>query len=370
VGDRNLYRSGSRTVVRPPDESALASILRVANSRSIPVVTDQTGFRAPAGAVQIDLSGFEGITRISTHSLVVEVEAGVRVERLEEMLRRHGLTLGPIHPRASSRSIGAALARNLLIRRGLAFGDPRAACFAVRGLLANGAPLDTRPVPRSATGPELDRALIGGDARWGIITRATLRTSILPVVEEEIAFGFPALEAAVECARVAIRSGVRPAAARVLSTGVAAFYLVGAQEERLKAELAVLSGAARGLEGKPVESRGLAVAGRFDAVVEVEVPWTQAAELVSALQTASGGEVWIDFLAPEAVTLVTRVLDRNSRHATIDAASSRGARVIAGRRAPDPLGDQEDPYLDVVQRISALLDPAGVFRGRSGEAAP
>src|SRR5262249_11007163 len=74
------------------------SVLRVANGRGIPVVTDQTGFRAPTGAVQIDLSRFEGITRLSAHSLFVEVEAGVQNHKLEEMLHRHGPTPRPPHP--------------------------------------------------------------------------------------------------------------------------------------------------------------------------------------------------------------------------------------------------------------------------------
>jgi alkyldihydroxyacetonephosphate synthase len=360
VGERNLYTTGSRTTVRPPDESALAAVLRVAHARSIPVVTDQTGFRAPPRAVQIDLSRFEGISRLSTHSLFVEVEAGVKVERLEAMLYRHGLTLGAVHPRAGSRGVGAALARNLLIRRGTAHGDLRDLCFGVRALLANGAPIETRPVPRSATGPELDRALIGGEGRFGVITRATLRVAVAPSIREQVAMSFPALEPALECARVALQRGLRSAAGRVLSNGTLAFELVAPTDEIIKAELAVFSGAARALEGRPVDASGLALGGRFDAVVEVEVRWSHARAVLEVMKAAAGGEAWIDFLAPEGVTVVARVLDRPSRQAALRAAEAAGAQVIAGRGpgAPDPA------YGDIAQRISAALDPAGVFRGR------
>src|SRR5262249_590558 len=117
VGEKNIFTSGSRTTVRPPDESALSALLRVAHPRSIAVVTDQTGYRAPQGAVNIDLSRFEGVSRFSEHSLFVEVEAGVVLERLERMLNGHGMTLGFVHPRAVMRTAGAAIARNLLVRR-------------------------------------------------------------------------------------------------------------------------------------------------------------------------------------------------------------------------------------------------------------
>ena len=387
VGERNLILSGSRTTVRPPDESALAAVLRVANAREVPVATDQTGFRAPAGAVQIDLSRFEGVVRLSAQSLFVEVEAGVVVDRLETMLRRHGLTLGYVHPRASARSVGAVLARNLLLRRSVAFGDLRDLCFAVRGLLANGAPVETRPVPRSATGPELDRALIGGAGRWGIITRATLRVALVPQVRSAVAFTFADATAAVECARLALRRGVRPAAARVLTSGLAAFELGAHDEAIMKAQRAIITTVAKGLEGKKTDPEDIAVGGRFDAVVEVATPWSKAAHTLATVRGAADGEAWIDFMAPEAASVVVRVVDRESRQAAVEAGKACGGRVVAGTRtshvdgvrvggsktgaprtgrpgAVEDEGDDWAPYEDIAQRVSALLDPSGVFRGR------
>jgi len=388
VGEGNLTRTRGRSSVRPPDESALAAVLRVAHAREVPVATDQTGFRAAAGAVQIDLSRFDGVVRLSTHSLFVEVESGVIVERLERMLRRHGLTLGYVHPRANSRSVGAALARNMMIRRSVAHGDLRDLCFAVRGLLANGAPVDTRPVPRSATGPELDRALIGGAGRWGVITRATLRVAVVPPVTGAVAFSFADPEAAVSCARLVLRRGVLPSAARVLTTGVAAFELAAQDEAIMKSQRAIIGNVANGLDGTVTDPGDTAVGGRFDAVVEVAVPWTRAYETMSKVQAAAEGEAWLDFIAPEGATVVVRVMDRATRAAAVAAANECGCRVVAGTRTTHVdgvrvagsktnvpkqspvskrLDDDDDdwaPYDDVAQRVAATLDPAGVFRGR------
>ncbi len=394
VGERNITISGGRTTVRPPDESALAAVLRVANPRGVSVVTDQTGFRAPQGSVMIDMSRFEGVSRVSEHALFVEVESGVIVERLERMLRAHQLTLGPVHPRAVMRSVGAAIARNLLIRRGTAFGDLRSLCFAARGLLASGEPVETRPVPRSATGPELDRAFVGGQGRLGIITRVTLRVSTVPKCTEEIAFEFPDDRAAIEAGRIALRRGVQPVAARIFKSqgrAVAAFELAAQSEGLLKAQHAIVTSAAQDASGRPVTAsalgeEALAIGGRFDAVVEVGALWSTARVTLEAMRAASAGEAWIDFLTPEGVTVVARVDDAEARRATAEAGAEVGGRVIAGSRDADSAdlesfsidlgsnwrdaqaGQGNDrrpgPYSDILQLASDKLDPNGVFRGR------
>ncbi|MCB9645843.1 MAG: FAD-binding oxidoreductase [Deltaproteobacteria bacterium] len=391
VGERNVDRTPARTVVRPPDETALAAVLRVAHARGVSVVSDQTGFRAPQRSVHIDLSRFEGVSRISDHALFVEVEAGCRVDRLERLLNAHGLTLGHVHPRAVTRSVGAGVSRNLLIRRGVAFGDLGDLCFAVRGLLANGAPVETRPVPRAAVGPELDRAFIGARGRLGIITKATLRVALLPDARGQAAFILPTVEAATDAARRVYKRGLRPAAGRVVPVegGVRAdFELAAASPQILEAQRALLLSAVAEAEGVPVEAgaQNLALEGRYDAVVEAAALWTEAAATHAALAAASGGETWLDFLAPEGVTVVTRVADAEARTRAVDAAVEAGARVVAGARVLAPADQSsfshetgahwrdivvEDetrrrpgPYDDVLGRLVEGLDPSGVFRER------
>lgn len=391
VGEKNLTTVGSRTVVRPPDESAVAAILRVAHARGISVVTDQTGFRAPPGSVQLDLRRLEGVARVSEHSLFVESEAGVVVERLERLLNEHQLTLGHLHPRAALRTVGAAVARNLLIRRGPAFGDLKDLCFAVRGLLANGQPLETRPVPRSATGPELDRALVGGQGRLGIITKATLRVAALPPFRAQVAYRFAGLLEATETLRLLLHRGVRPAAARLWpeSRGASwAVELVAPSEDHARAQEAVVAAAAVRGGGELLPAEGLALQGRFDAVVEVAARWHRAVPTLEAMREAASGECWIDFVGPEGVTVVARVVDGDTRYAAAEAGAKVGGRVVAGSRATtyadletesfvanlgtswrdvpalDPDRREPDPYADVLARLQGALDPTGVFKGR------
>lgn len=389
VGERNVERGGLRTKVRPPDESALAAVLRVAHARGLTVLTDQTGFRPPPKSVQVDLSRLDGVTRISEHSLFVEVEAGMRVEALERMLNGHGMTLGYVHPRAVTRSVGAAISRNLLVRRGIAFGDLRDLCFAVRGLLANGAPIETRPVPRAAVGPDLDRAFVGGHGRLGVITKATLRVALLPDHRAHLVYALPDPARGIDAARRVFKRGIKPAAARVTtgeSGALVAFELVAPSERVLEAQRAILSSAVAEAGGEPAEAAGLALEGRFDAVVEAAVLWTQAAGTLAVMAEASGDEAWVDFMAPEGVTVVTRVADAEARARAAEAAVESGGRVVAGSRdlarfdqssfafdmgahwrdivVDDGSRRRAGPYDDVLRALSRELDPSGVFRGR------
>lgn len=370
VGERNISVHGSRTTVRPPDESALAAVLRVAHPRAIAVVTDQTGFRAPPGAVHIDLTRFEGIARVSDHSLFVEVEAGVIVERLQRLLAGHNLTLGHLHPRAVMRTVGAAVARNLLVRRGIAFGDLRDLPFAARGLLPNGQPIETRPVPRSATGPELDRALAGAQGRLGVITKLTLRVAQLPALREAVAYETRSIADATECARRVLHRGVRPAAGRVIPAGagaIVALELVAPTEEVMKASMAIVSTAAAHVGGQRMDADHHATDGRFDAVVEVAQRWSAAAETLAAVRDAAGGEGWIDFLAAEGVSIVARIADVPSRRASVETGVRMGGRVVAGMWEHLEDEDAEDvgPYDDVLRSLCATLDPTGVLRERA-----
>lgn len=395
VGEKNLYVRGNRSIVRPPDERALASLLRVAGPRGVPVSSDQTGYRPRLGAVHLDLSRFEGVRRLSETALFVEVEAGVVVSRLERLLRQHGLTLGPVHPRALPRSVGSGLSRNLLVRRGTAWGELRDLCIGLRGLLADGTPFETRTVPASSTGPRIDRAFLGGHGRLGIITKASLRVAVLPAVRTEVAFRFDGWSEALTAGRRILQRGVRPAAGRIFGAGsgvVLALRVVAESEGLHAAQAAVVDSAcaAAGGQRQPPEP-GSAEGGRFDVVVEVTQRW-QAAEATRERLAREVGECWIDFMTPEAITAVTRVDSREARARAVQVAVELEGRVVAGRRSfspidaesyavaaggsgssPSLLEPESGPYVDATDKLAGFLDPGEVLSARpdrSGQTEP
>ena len=369
VGEKNVSTSTARTVVRPPDEGALAAVLRVAHVRGLAVSSDQTGFRPPTKSVQLDLRKLEGVPRISEHAQFVEAEAGVIVHRLESLLQQHDLTLGPLHPRSLLRTVGAALSRNLLIRRSIADGDLGELCVRVRGLLANGAVVETRLVPKTSAGPDLARTLIGGQGRMGMITKAVLRVRSVPRYAVDLGYRLASLEAGLAAARRTLQRDVRPAAARIVletdgprpgASVCLAIRLVAPSEGHLRAQQAILTSAVREADGVDLGAvPGLAEGGVFDAVVEAPATWDQAEAAVAAGREAGCRDVWLDFFTAEGVTMVARVADADVRRATVAALEGLRAPIVAGSPSGSP-----SPYEEALVTTARVLDPSGVFRPR------
>lgn len=379
VGERNILARAGRRVVRPPDERALAALVRVAYARGLRLESDQSGLdTAPASAVQIDLGRLDGIPRISEHSSFVEVEAGVVVERLEVLLEAHDLTLGPLHPRSLGLSVGAALARNILVRRSTGLGELADVCFAVRGLLPTGEAVETRAVPRPSAGPDLARVLVGTRGRYGIITKAALRVTRRPGFRRTCSFQFGTFERAVAAAQQVMQAGFRPVAARAWTLGEAGalvFEFVAEQKDLLTARIDMVARICARECGTflPESSASVARGGRFDGCIEVEAPWSLVARVARSMETVSWGEVWLDFLTAEAATVVLQARDREARIAALEAANQLGARVLAGGRSVGRTFAEcaglslRGPGLDdldferLAQSLATFLDPSQVL---------
>lgn len=376
LGHQNIQRAqDSSARAQPPDENALAALLRVAGPGGTPVASDQTGFRPPVGAVQLDLGRLDGVRRISELNLLVEVEAGVVVKRLERVLWGHGLTLGAVHPRAEARSVGAGVSRNLLIRRSTALGELSDMCAGFRALLPDGTAIEWRP---GQGGPRWDRLFIGGHGRLGVLTKLSLRVAVRSEHHVDVRFGFPERALAISSAQRMLQRGVRPAAGRILSNGEGhrlALSLSSSSAELLRAAEAVCSSAVSGV-GETSDEEISPFGGRFDAVVEVAQKWSEVEATWSDLEAAGAREVWADFLTADGLTLVARLGAPESRGGLVQAGMARGGRIVAGLRSRSPLDEESfatleqseersgGPFDDVLERMCSNLDPTAILRDR------
>ncbi|MBN1289064.1 MAG: FAD-binding oxidoreductase, partial [Actinobacteria bacterium] len=107
-------------VVRPESPEQVRDIVKLANSKKVPLVPVSSGpprFRGdsiPAvdGAVVLDLSGMKKIMWINRRNRVALVEAGVTFQELEMELEREGLRcMIPLLPRSTKSIVGAFMER-------------------------------------------------------------------------------------------------------------------------------------------------------------------------------------------------------------------------------------------------------------------
>ena len=212
-------------VIRPGSTEEVARILAIAASREI-VVTPQgggsgvvRGIDGAVGGIIIDLKRLNRVRRIDSLSLVVEVEAGLLGQRLEEILNAEGLTSGHRPEDRYSATIGGWLARRSAGLCSSRYGKIEDLCLGLEAVLPGGRIIKTRVAPRAATGPDLKHLLMGSEGALAVITAATFRIFMQPASQSFLAYSFDRIDAGLEAMRKIIQSGLQPAAA-CLSDGL------------------------------------------------------------------------------------------------------------------------------------------------------
>lgn len=170
--------------------------------------------RLAEGLVSIDLSRLDAIEPPDEVSCLVRVGAGALVRDVEARAIQAGLTLGPLLPSTQRKKVGAWLAGPTRGDRANPTGRLETAALALHAVLADGSFYRSRETPRSATGADLDQLLLGGEGRFGIVTKATLRLFPRGLVEAAGSREAVSLVDAVDAVRDAMRRGLLPAEAR------------------------------------------------------------------------------------------------------------------------------------------------------------
>jgi alkyldihydroxyacetonephosphate synthase len=152
------------------------------------------GARARAGAVILDLSLMDRVGHVDLVSQTVDVQAGVRGDRLEEALAGHGLTTGHYPQSIAISTVGGWIAASSAGQASTGFGAIEDILLGLTAVLPTGEILRCRAVPRSAAGPDLRRLLVGSEGTLGVVTEATLACRARPPGWKWLAFRFPDFE--------------------------------------------------------------------------------------------------------------------------------------------------------------------------------
>jgi alkyldihydroxyacetonephosphate synthase len=150
-------------VVAPRDRTEVAAVVRWAGAHHVPLVpfgagTGVCGGAAPVeGAITLDLKHLQAIGELDEVSGIVEVEAGVIAQRLEEHLQHRGWTLGHHPSSAHCSTMGGFLAIRSAGQASALHGKLEDMVVALEVVLADGEVLTTRIVPQSSSGPDLRR---------------------------------------------------------------------------------------------------------------------------------------------------------------------------------------------------------------------
>ncbi len=219
--DRGCEAQTADFIVHPSTAQETSSICKIANQHHIPVTAwgggsgSQGGALPIYGGILIDTKRMQRVIEIDKTSLTVTAETGIIMQHLEWILEKEGYST--MHEPAS---IGCATLGGFLAHRGTGvlstkYGKIEDMVMAMEIVLADGTIIHTPPVPRHASGPDLNQLFLGSEGTLGIITKVTLKIHPLPEERRFHAFLFKDLHSGMEAGRQIMTTRLRPCVIRL-----------------------------------------------------------------------------------------------------------------------------------------------------------
>jgi glycolate oxidase FAD binding subunit len=201
--------------VVPTTIEELAAALRDTQTTAPAVAIAGAGTKATWGGlgvppdVVVDMTGLDQIVEHAVGDLVITVEAGVRLSRLQESVRAVGqrLALDPAEPDAT---IGGVVATAASGPRRLRYGTPRDLLIGITVVLADGTVARSGgKVVKNVAGYDLGKLFTGSFGTLGVIASCTFRLHPLPLAQRVVSVSTPDPGPAV---RALLRSPAQPSA--------------------------------------------------------------------------------------------------------------------------------------------------------------
>jgi len=203
-------------VVRPATTDEVREIVVFANKHRIALTprgsgTNYAGSAVPVkGGVVLDLTRMNKILNIYDDSMSAKVQAGVILQNLEEALNDKSFTFGHDPGSFPSATVGGCISTRSLGWRAGKYGDMGSLVLSLKVALPTGIVVETREVPKSSTGFDVNSLFIGAEGTLGVITEALLRIHPLPEERVFLIYSFNSFEQAYKSLLKVLRRGLAP----------------------------------------------------------------------------------------------------------------------------------------------------------------
>lgn len=329
-------------VVQPASTDEVATVLRLAGERGVPVTTrgSGTGLSGAAqpqpGGVVVSFERMNQVLEIDEENHVAIVQPGVTLAELDEITAKHGLVY-PVYPGEYTASLGGNVATNAGGMRAVKYGVTRHQVLGLEAVLATGEVIRTggRYV-KSSTGYDLTQLIIGSEGTLALVTEAILKLYPRPAHSATVLAPFRELDAVMHAVPRVVASGVGPLILEYIDTLTMAGMTrtmgadLGVPEDVKEATVAYLvvmmedAHEDRLDEDVQAVSEQLVELGAIDAYV---LPSTAATQLVEArekafwLAKAADADDIVDIVVPRAAIaeFMRRVAELAESHGTFTA---------------------------------------------------
>lgn len=215
---RGEVRRAPDLVVYPERHEDVERIVRLAVKHDVCLIPFGGGTNIVGGVnplepervtVTLDMARMSRVLSLDARSNTAVIEAGALGPKLEADLEKRGFSLGHFPDSFEYSTLGGWLATRSAGMQSDAYGKIEEMVVAVKLVTPKGT-LETRCVPASSAGPDLNRLVCGSEGVLGVITEAAMRVHRVPAARDYRGVLFPSFKDGVEAIEELLASG-RPA---------------------------------------------------------------------------------------------------------------------------------------------------------------
>lgn len=212
-------------VVMASDAGQVASVLAWANEHRVPVVP-RTGRTATEGGLEtvlehsivLDGSRMSRILAIDPVNMMATAQCGVKLQDLEDEVRKLGLTTGHSPQSKPLAQLGGLTATRSIGQLSTLYGGIEDMVVGLEAVLPDGTITRIKNVPRRAAGPDIRHIVIGNEGALCFITEVTVKLyRHYPQNDRHLGYLVPDMETGLEVLRTVVTDGFRPSVCRVYS---------------------------------------------------------------------------------------------------------------------------------------------------------
>ena len=195
-------------IVRPGTTEEVSKVMKIANYYKIPVTTwgggsgSQGGALPVAGGILLDIKRLDKLIELNTEAGFVTCETGMIFATLEDLVNEKGYSVMHLPSCMTCCTVGGALAHNGIGILSTKYGKMDDMCLSLEVVLPNGDIINTLPVPKHSSCPNLIPFFVGSEGTLGIMTKAKFK--IVKQPETRIHVGYQACREIVQAVKPSI----------------------------------------------------------------------------------------------------------------------------------------------------------------------
>lgn len=219
--DRGRENPKPEFIVHPGSTEEVAKVMKIANQYNIPVTPwgggsgSQGGALPMYGGIILDTKRMNKVIAIDTESLTVTVETGINTQHLEWAVQKAGFSTMHFPASIACATLGGFLAHRGTGVLSTKYGKIEDMVMSLEVVTPTGEIINTLPVPRHASGPDLTMLYLGSEGTLGLMTKVTMKIHPIPESRKFHAFLFKNMHEAMTAGANIMRSRLHPCVIRL-----------------------------------------------------------------------------------------------------------------------------------------------------------